>query len=101
MGDEAVVEEKKAEFTQAVSLINNLFELPAEQTAEDDLKISRNLEVIFMQNNRREIKPPQPEETETEEKAEGDEREGAEKGADEGAEEEGAEGSEKKEGKFK
>jgi len=56
--EEAVVEEKKAEFTQAVGLINSLFELPAEQTEEDPLKISRHLEEIFMQNNRREIKPP-------------------------------------------
>jgi len=50
-------EDKQAEFTQAVSIINSLYALPEEQTDEDPLKISRNLELIFMQNNRREIKP--------------------------------------------
>ena len=34
-------EDKQAEFTQAVSIINSLYALPEEQTDEDPLKVSR------------------------------------------------------------
>ena len=36
---DGVDDDKKAEFTQAVSLVNSLFDLPAEQTSEDPLKV--------------------------------------------------------------
>ena len=34
-------EDKQAEFTQAVSIINSLYALPEEQTDEDPLKVSQ------------------------------------------------------------
>ena len=39
---DGVDDDKKAEFTQAVSLVNSLFDLPAEQTNEDPLKVRSN-----------------------------------------------------------
>ena len=36
---DGVDDDKKAEFTQVVSLVNSLFDLPAEQTSEDPLKV--------------------------------------------------------------
>jgi len=79
-------EDKQAEFTQAVSIINSLYALPEEQTDEDPLKISRNLELIFMQNNRREIKPA--EDPAEEDGAEVKEEEMEEEAGDEAAGEE-------------
>merc|ERR1739838_691357 len=56
---ESVDEEKKKKFEEAKNLLKEAFEIPD----DDSLKISRNLELIFLHNNRREIPiPPAPEE---------------------------------------
>merc|ERR1711971_1414235 len=56
---EPVDEEKAKKLEQARDLLKESFEIPD----DDSLKISRNLELIFLHNNRREIPiPPAPEE---------------------------------------
>jgi len=56
---EPVDEEKAKKLEQARDLLKEAFEIPD----DDSLKISRNLELIFLHNNRREIPiPPAPEE---------------------------------------
>merc|ERR1719203_2247188 len=56
---ESVDEEKAKKLEQARDLLKEAFEIPD----DDSLKISRNLELIFLHNNRREIPiPPAPEE---------------------------------------
>merc|ERR1712051_129276 len=56
---EPVDEEKAKKLEQARGLLKEAFEIPD----DDSLKISRNLELIFLHNNRREIPiPPAPEE---------------------------------------
>merc|ERR1712088_514892 len=58
---EGVDENKQAVINQAKELISSAFDLP-EDSNDESLKISRHLELIFMQNNRREIQPPQEKE---------------------------------------
>jgi len=60
---EGVDENKQAVLRQAKELIASAFDLP-EDSNDESLKISRHLELIFMQNNRREIQPPQEKEDE-------------------------------------
>lgn len=56
---EPVDEERAKKLEQARDLLKEAFEIPD----DDSLKISRNLELIFLHNNRREIPiPPAPEE---------------------------------------
>jgi hypothetical protein len=63
---------KKEEINSAKELISQIFELPQDES----LKVSRNLEIIFMLSNRREItvpvvvKPVEPEATTEAEKEE-------------------------------
>jgi len=58
---EGVDENKQAVISQAKELLASAFDLP-EDSNDESLKISRHLELIFMQNNRREIQPPQEKE---------------------------------------
>lgn len=55
---DGVDENKQTVITQAKELISSAFDLPEDEN-DESLKISRHLELIFMQNNRREIQPPQ------------------------------------------
>ena len=59
---EDLEEDKKAKIEQAKETLKEAFEIPD----DDTLKVSRNLELIFLQNNRREIPVP-VEETKEEE----------------------------------
>ena len=59
---EDLEEDKKAKIEQAKETLKEAFEIPDDET----LKVSRNLELIFLQNNRREIPVP-VEETKEEE----------------------------------
>ena len=59
---ENLEEDKKAKIEQAKETLKEAFEIPD----DDTLKVSRNLELIFLQNNRREIPVP-VEETKEEE----------------------------------
>lgn len=61
--NDGVDENKQAVLRQAKELIASAFDLPEEEN-DESLKISRHLELIFMQNNRREIQPPQDKEDE-------------------------------------
>lgn len=66
---ESVDEEKKKKFEEAKNLLKEAFEIPD----DDSLKISRNLELIFLHNNRREIPVPQAAEEPKDEKEETEE----------------------------
>jgi len=67
---EDLEEDKKAKIEQAKETLKEAFEIPD----DDTLKVSRNLELIFLQNNRREIPVP-VEETKEEENESGAEKE--------------------------
>jgi len=67
---ESVDEEKKKKFEEAKNLLKEAFEIPD----DDSLKISRNLELIFLHNNRREIPVPQAAEEPKDEKEETEEK---------------------------
>merc|ERR1739846_91625 len=67
---EPVDEEKKKKFEEAKNLLKEAFEIPD----DDSLKISRNLELIFLHNNRREIPVPQAAEEPKDEKEETEEK---------------------------
>merc|ERR1739844_154932 len=84
---ESVDEEKKKQIEDAKNLLKEAFEIPD----DDSLKISRNLELIFLHNNRREIPVPQPVEEPKDENLKKDEKEKDEK---EKAEEDAAEKNE-------
>ena len=60
---EDLEEDKKAKIEQAKETLKEAFEIPDDET----LKVSRNLELIFLQNNRREIPVPVSEEIKEEE----------------------------------
>merc|ERR1719220_245664 len=84
---EPVDEEKAKKIEEAKNLLKEAFEIPD----DDSLKISRNLELIFLHNNRREIPVPQAAEEPKDEKLKKDEKEKDEK---EEAEEDAAEKNE-------
>jgi len=67
---ESVDEEKKKKIEEAKNLLKEAFEIPD----DDSLKISRNLELIFLHNNRREIPVPQAAEEPKDEKEETEEK---------------------------
>ncbi len=52
-----VAEEKKEKMNQAIEILKDAFDIPD----DDSLKVSRHLEIMFLQNNRREIKVPESE----------------------------------------
>merc|ERR1711994_760863 len=68
---EDLEEDKKAKIEQAKETLKEAFEIPD----DDTLKVSRNLELIFLQNNRREIPIPAAEEIKEEENESGAEKE--------------------------
>lgn len=67
---ENLEEDKKAKIEQAKETLKEAFEIPDDET----LKVSRNLELIFLQNNRREIPVPVSEEIKEEENESGAEK---------------------------
>merc|ERR1712088_671241 len=67
---DGVDENKQAIIRQAKELISSAFDLPEDEN-DESLKISRHLELIFMQNNRREIHPPQEKDDDDGQKEEG------------------------------
>merc|ERR1712025_1305490 len=83
---ETVDEDKKKQIEDAKNLLKEAFEIPD----DDSLKISRNLELIFLHNNRREIPVPQPVEEPKDENEEAEE-DAAEKNEDEPMTEQDAE----------
>merc|ERR1712241_531237 len=72
---ESIDEEKKKQIEDAKKALIESFDIPD----DDSLKISRNLELIFLHNNRREIPVPQP----AEEPKDENEEDAAEKDEDE------------------
>merc|ERR1712241_696658 len=72
---ESIDEEKKKQIEDAKKALIEAFDIPD----DDSLKISRNLELIFLHNNRREIPVPQP----AEEPKDENEEDAAEKDEDE------------------
>ena len=63
---EGLDEEKKGKMELVQEILKEIYELPE----DDTLKISRDLELIFLQNNRREIPVPKEETKEDEEETE-------------------------------
>merc|ERR1712029_1270975 len=84
---EGLDEEKKGKMELVQEILKEVYELPD----DDTLKISRDLEVIFLQNNRREIPVPNDEEIKDEPI---DDQENPQETSEEVKEENGAENAE-------